>query len=318
MLILTGPTGTGKTDWAAEAASTLPLEIISVDSALVYRGLDIGTAKPSRELRARIPHHLVDLCDPAESYSAGRFVTDTLACIADIHARRKIPLLVGGTMLYLRALRQGIAELPEASPEIRRTLDERAAREGWPALHTELARLDPIAAARIHPNDPQRIQRALEVCYASGRSLTELQRETHSPLADATVHEWALVPEDRSAYRQRLEQRFHAMMQAGFLDEVARLKKRADLTAHHPSMRAVGYRQLWAYLDGKSSRDEAIGRGIAATGQLAKRQLTWLRSERKARPEIAWLDVQKPGAFDAWRRQLETVQPSARAVTKNA
>ncbi|HVY80052.1 MAG TPA: tRNA (adenosine(37)-N6)-dimethylallyltransferase MiaA, partial [Steroidobacteraceae bacterium] len=181
VLVLSGPTGTGKTDWAVRLAEQLPVEIVSVDSALVYRGLDIGTAKPSRELRARVPHHLIDLCEPTESYSAGRFVEDAVAVIAAIHERGRVPLLVGGTMLYFRALLRGIAPLPQASLDVRQAIDARAAREGWPALHAELARLDPQSAARIHPNDPQRIQRALEVCYTAGRPISELQQSTRSP-----------------------------------------------------------------------------------------------------------------------------------------
>jgi tRNA dimethylallyltransferase len=296
--LLTGPTGTGKSDWAIRLAQSAPVEIVSVDSAQVYRGLDIGTAKPARELRARWPHHLVDLCDPAESYSAGRFVADALAAIAAIHGRRRVPLLVGGTMLYLRALLEGLAPLPQASAPLRREIDERAARSGWPALHAELARLDPAAAARINPNDSQRIQRALEVCRATGRPLSELQRETASPLGDMPLKAWALAPRSRPVLHQRLADRFHAMMAAGFLDEVRALHGRGDLTARHPSMRAVGYRQLWAYLEGECGLDTAVERGIAATRQLAKRQLTWMRTETVPR----WLD---PDADElSWNRDL--------------
>ena len=284
--LLTGPTGTGKSDWAIRLAETAPVEIVSVDSALVYRGLDIGTAKPARELRARLPHHLIDICDPADSYSAGRFVTDAMAVIAAVHARRRVPLLVGGTMLYLRALLKGLAPLPQASVELRREIDARAARSGWPALHGELAHLDPEAAARINPNDSQRIQRALEVCLATGRRLSQLQRETVSPLEGMPVKAWALAPRDRLVLHQRLASRFHSMMAAGFLDEVRALHGRGDLTARHSSMRAVGYRQLWAHLEGECGLAEAVERGIAATRQLAKRQLTWMRAETTPR----WLD----------------------------
>ncbi|HUN70980.1 MAG TPA: tRNA (adenosine(37)-N6)-dimethylallyltransferase MiaA [Steroidobacteraceae bacterium] len=296
--LLTGPTGTGKSDWAIRLAQAAPVEIVSVDSALVYRGLDIGTAKPSREVRARLPHHLIDICDPAESYSAGRFVADAMAAIAAVHARRRVPLLVGGTMLYLRALLKGLAPLPQASAELRREIDERAARAGWPALHQELARLDPTAAARISHNDSQRIQRALEVCLATGRRLSELQRDTVSPLAGTPLKAWALAPRSRPALHQRLAGRFHAMMQAGFLDEVRSLHRRGDLTARHSSMRAVGYRQLWAHLEGECGLDEAVERGIAATRQLAKRQLTWMRAETAPR----WLD---PDADElSWNRDV--------------
>ena len=296
--LLTGPTGTGKSDWAIRLAQAAPVEIVSVDSALVYRGLDIGTAKPSREVRARLPHHLIDICDPAESYSAGRFVADAMAAKAAVHARRRVPLLVGGTMLYLRALLKGLAPLPQASAELRREIDERAARAGWPALHQELARLDPTAAARISHNDSQRIQRALEVCLATGRRLSELQRDTVSPLAGTPLKAWALAPRSRPALHQRLAGRFHAMMQAGFLDEVRSLHRRGDLTARHSSMRAVGYRQLWAHLEGECGLDEAVERGIAATRQLAKRQLTWMRAETAPR----WLD---PDADElSWNRDV--------------
>jgi tRNA dimethylallyltransferase len=296
--LLTGPTGAGKSDWAIRLAESAPVEIISVDSALVYRGLDIGTAKPARELRERVPHHLIDICDPAESYSAGRFVAEAMAAIAAVHARRRVPLLVGGTMLYLRALLRGLAPLPQASVELRRDIDERAARSGWPALHGQLAQLDPLAAARINPNDSQRIQRALEVCQATGRRLSDLQRETVSPLADMPLRAWALAPRSRPLLHQRLARRFHAMMDAGFLEEVRSLHGRGDLTARHSSMRAVGYRQLWAHLEGDCALDEAVARGIAATRQLAKRQLTWMRAEAAPR----WLD---PEADElSWNRDV--------------
>ena len=298
VFVLTGPTGVGKSDWAIRLAGEAPIEIVSVDSALVYRGLDIGAAKPSREVRERIPHHLVDICEPTESYSAGRFVTDAIACIARIHERRHVPLLVGGTMLYIRALLHGLAPLPQASVELRAQLDERAVSEGWPALHTELLRLDPVAAARIAPNDSQRIQRALEVCYTTGRPISELQRSTVSPLAGVRLKYWALAPTDRNVLHQRLSDRFQAMMQAGFLNEVKELHQRGDLTARHPSMRSVGYRQLWAHLDGEYGREEAEQRGIFATRQLAKRQLTWLRAEKMAR----WLDPET--AESSWNRDV--------------
>jgi len=296
--LLTGPTGAGKSDWAIHLAEGAPVEIVSVDSVLVYRGLDIGTAKPAAQLRARLPHHLVDICDPMESYSAGRFVTDAMAMIAAVHARRRVPLLVGGTMLYLRALLMGLAPLPQASAQLRREIDERAARSGWAALHDELARLDPEAAARIHRNDSQRIQRALEVCLATGRRMSQLQRETVSPLAGVPLKAWALAPRDRTMLHRRLASRFHAMMAAGFLDEVRALHGRGDLTARHSSMRAVGYRQLWAHLEGECGLAEAVDRGIAATRQLAKRQLTWMRAETAPR----WLD---PEADElSWNRDV--------------
>jgi tRNA dimethylallyltransferase len=302
VLVLTGPTGTGKSDWAARLAETQPVEIVSVDSALVYRGLDIGAAKPPRELRARIAHHLIDICEPTESYSAGRFVEDAAALIVAIHERGRIPLLVGGTMLYLRALWRGIALLPQASPELRRSLDERAAREGWHALHAELARLDPETAARVHPNDSQRIQRALEVRYTTGRPISELQQSTRSPLGSTPMQSWALVPPNRDTLNERLEQRFHDMMNLGFLEEVAALHARGDLTPSHPAVRAVGYRQLWAHLDGEFPLSEAVRRGIAATRQLAKRQMTWIRSEQG----LEWLDPHADGAFERWSAAVRT------------
>ncbi|MBV9727609.1 MAG: tRNA (adenosine(37)-N6)-dimethylallyltransferase MiaA, partial [Gammaproteobacteria bacterium] len=247
------------------------------------------------------PHHLIDICDPVESYSAGRFVQDALESIREIHGRRCVPLLVGGTMLYLRALLQGLAPLPAATPELRAQLDARAAREGWPTLHGELARLDPKAASRIAANDSQRIQRALEVCLTAGRPISELQRDTASPLAGFKVRRWALVPSDRSVLHERLAERFAAMMSAGFLEEVRGLHARGDLTARHPSMRAVGYRQLWAHLDGACNLSEAVRRGVAATRQLAKRQITWLRSLRQEF-ETPWLD---PNTEElSWNRDI--------------
>jgi tRNA dimethylallyltransferase len=255
------------------------VEIVSVDSALVYRGLDIGSAKPSAALRARIPHHLIDICEPTESYSAGRFVADALACIRDIQGRGRVPLLVGGTMLYLRALLHGLAVLPQAAPALRAELDERARRDGWPALHAQLARLDPTAAARIAPTDAQRIQRALEVCLSTGQRISELQRVRVSPLADWPLRYWVLAPRERAVLHERLARRFAAMMAAGFLEELRRLRARGDLTARHPAMRAVGYRQLWAHLEGEYDLQEAVSRGVAATRQLAKRQLTWMCGE---------------------------------------
>ena len=298
--VLTGPTGAGKSEWAERLAESAPVEIVSVDSALVYRGMDIGSAKPDRAFRLRVPHHLIDICEPTENYSAGRFVTDATAAIAVIHARGRVPLLVGGTMLYLRALLRGLAQLPEASPEVRREIDARAAREGWSALHAELTRLDPQAALRINRSDPQRIQRALEVCYMTGRPLSDLQRDTVSPLTGYRVRAWGLLPGDRAVLHQRLELRFHRMLQAGFLDEVRLLRARGDLDASHSSMRAVGYRQLWAHLEGAYDFEEATRRGIFATRQLAKRQLTWMRSE----PALSCLDPDISTSRASWNRDV--------------
>src|SRR6266702_6794256 len=300
VLVLTGPTGAGKSDWAEQLAQAAPVEIVSVDSALVYRGLDIGSAKPDRALRQRIPHHLIDICEPTENYSAGLFVADATAAIRQIHARGRVPLLVGGTMLYLRALLHGLAPLPQASPQVRREIDSRAAREGWSTLHAELARLDPQAAGRINSGGPPRIQRALEVCYMTGQPISQLQRDTVSPLAHYRVRAWALAPADRAVLHQRLELRFHSMLAAGFLDEVRSLRQRGDLDAAHSSMRAVGYRQLWAHLDGEYDLAEATWRAISATRQLAKRQITWMRSEQS----LTRLDPDTPLSRSSWNCDL--------------
>ena len=275
--VLTGPTGTGKTDVALALAREFPVEIISVDSAQVYRGLDIGSAKPSVRLRAQVPHHLIDLVEPTASYSAGQFVRDAAQAIEDIEARGRVPLLVGGTMLYLRALMGGIAELPEGDTGIRAGLDAEAAQLGWPALHARLVEVDPAAAARIHPNDAQRIQRALEVHAVGGRPISELQTVTR-PALDREFLVCALLPQDRARLHAALAQRFDQMMAAGLLDEVRGLHARGDLTDAMPSIRAVGYRQLWAHLAGSYSLETAVSRSVAATRQLAKRQMTWLRS----------------------------------------
>jgi tRNA dimethylallyltransferase len=300
VLGLTGVTGTGKSQWAARLAEQLPIEVVSVDSALVYRGMDIGTAKPERAVRERVRHHLIDILDPAQAYSAGQFVSDCMAAVAEIHGRGRIPLLVGGTMLYWRALLQGIAQLPRGSSELRRSIDARAADLGWPALHAELAALDPEAAARIHANDPQRIQRALEVCYLTGRPLTELQRNTRS-LLSARMLRWSLAASERMVLHAQLARRLDRMVAQGFLEEVRKLHRRGDLTAQHPAIRAVGYRQLWAHLDGQYGFAEARERALVATRQLAKRQMTWLRADR----DLRWLDLQAPGAYDAWVHELD-------------
>ena len=299
MLILTGPTGSGKSDWAMRLSQQWPVEIISVDSAQVFRGMDIGTAKPDRAARAAVAHHLLDILDPTQTYSAGQFAQDALALIARIRGRGHIPLLVGGTMLYLRALRQGLAQLPRASLEHRQSIDAAAARLGWPALHAQLARLDPQAAARIHPNDAQRIQRALEVCQLTGQTLSSLQ--AHSPAAlQEPAPIWALVPEPRAILHERIATRFNQMMAQGFLDEVRSLYGRGDLSADHASMRAVGYRQLWQHCNGQSTLAAAVERGVAATRQLAKRQLTWLRGD----DSIRVVDPLAPGAFESWSLEV--------------
>jgi tRNA dimethylallyltransferase len=277
VLAIVGPTAAGKAALGREAARRLGLPVLVCDSVKVYRGLDIGSAKPDLATRARVPHHLLDLVEPTQNYSAGQFFRDCSRVIEDIESRGRVPLLVGGTMLYLRALMGGLADLPEASAGIRARIDEEAVRLGWPALHARLATVDPTAAARIHPNDAQRIQRALEVFEMSGEPISVLQARNRSPLA-REFRIAALVPTDRVALHAALAKRFEQMMAAGFLDEVRRLHARGDLTDAHPAIRAVGYRQLWAHLAGACPLDVAVTRGIAATRQLAKRQMTWLRS----------------------------------------
>jgi tRNA dimethylallyltransferase len=273
---LAGPTASGKTAAALAFAREQSLEIVSVDSALVYRGMDIGTAKPTAAERTAVPHHLIDVLDPAERWSAARFVGEANRLIAQIRGRGRLPLLVGGTMLYFKALREGIAPMPEADPEVRAAIDRRAAAVGWPVLHAELARVDPATAARLAPNDAQRIQRALEVWQASGRALSDWQRDTTAP--DATALPLvSLEPQSRAWLHERIADRFDAMLAAGLVDEVRALRARGDLHPGLPSMRCVGYRQAWAALEAgdlSGLRDA----GVAATRQLAKRQLTWLRS----------------------------------------
>jgi tRNA dimethylallyltransferase len=285
-----GPTGSGKSDLAMRLAETLPIEIVSVDSALVYRGMDIGTAKPDAAARTRVPHHLLDIRDPTESYSAGEFTRDAWCAMQDIWRRGRQPLLVGGTMLYFHALSHGIAELPEANLEVRADIERQATLQGWAALHRELESVDPAAAARIHVNDPQRIQRALEVFRLTGRTITTLRQRRVSVFADVDVAEFALAPLERGDLHTRIELRFEAMLDAGLMAEVRSLFQRVDLTAEHPSMRAVGYRQLWRHLAGQCALDMAIEQAIAATRQLAKRQLTWLRRRERAQ----WFDSMHP------------------------
>ncbi len=289
-ILLLGPTASGKTAAALALAATLPVEIVSVDSALVYRDMDIGTAKPTPAERAACPHHLIDIVSPEQSYSAAAFRADALRLMDEIGARGRIPLLAGGTMLYFKALRDGLSDLPPADPALRRTIDADAARLGWPALHAELARLDPQAAAQLEPTDAQRIQRALEIVRLSGRPLAEsYARRDDSPLGHRLVP-IALAPSDRHVLHGRIERRFDQMLVAGFIEEVERLRSRYRLDLGMPSMRCVGYRQAWEYLDGKFDRDTLRFRAIAATRQLAKRQLTWQRQFRERWPELVELD----------------------------
>lgn len=285
-LIVMGPTAAGKTDLAVELAARHPVEIISVDSALVYRGMDIGTGKPAAEVLQQYPHHLVDILDPRETYSAGQFVRDTARLMSDIRARGRVPLLVGGTMLYFRALLRGIAEMPEADPIFRAELDRHAAVIGWPALHAELHEKDATAAARIGPNDAQRIQRALEVIHLTGRPMSEVQAEARPPLPEWQFTKIGFSPSDRNALYDRIEARFQQMMAMGFLEEVRALYQRGDLQAELPSIRAVGYRQLWRHLTGELSLEDALQQGILATRHLARRQLIWMRPDSN----LHWVD----------------------------
>ncbi|MGA4448761.1 tRNA (adenosine(37)-N6)-dimethylallyltransferase MiaA [Ectopseudomonas chengduensis] len=295
-IFLMGPTAAGKTDLALELARVLPCDLISVDSALIYRGMDIGTAKPERAILDAFPHALIDIRDPAESYSAAEFRADALAAMAESTARGRIPLLVGGTMLYYKALLEGLADMPSADPVIRAELEARALAEGWEVLHRELAAVDPESAARIHPNDPQRLTRALEVYRLSGLSMTEHRRRQAAGNPDTgtsgagqlpyTVAQLAIAPAQRQVLHDRIAQRFRVMLEQGFVEEVEALRRRSDLHAGLPSIRAVGYRQVWEYLDGELSRDDMVERGIIATRQLAKRQFTWLRGWEN----LHWLD----------------------------
>jgi tRNA dimethylallyltransferase len=272
-----GPTASGKSALAMTLAAELDGEIVTVDSAQVYRGMDVGTAKPSLDERAQVPHHLVDIVDPTESYSAARFVTDAQRAIADIRARGRVPIVAGGTMLYFKALTEGLSSLPRADPQLRAQLDARAAGEGWPALHAELARVDPATAQRLPPTDAQRIQRALEVYYVSGTPISTLQGRRAAASLGETIAV-ALVPTDRAVLHDAIARRFDAMLAAGLVDELARLRATYALDPAMPSMRCVGYRQAWQFLEGEIDTEGLRAAGIAATRQLAKRQLTWLRS----------------------------------------
>ena len=307
---LAGPTASGKTGLALALAAHVPLEIVSVDSALVFRGMDIGTAKPTAEERAAVPHHLIDIADPTESYSAARFAADARRLIGEINARGRLALLVGGTMLYFKALVDGLDAMPQADAGVRAQIDARAAAEGWPALHAELARVDPATAARLAPNDAQRIQRALEVWQLTGRPLSAHHGQRTVP--GLPLRLVALEPDSRAWLHDRIARRFDAMLAAGFLDEVRALRARGDLQPDMTSMRCVGYRQAWEALDaGLAAGDLAPlrERGIAATRQLAKRQLTWLRSMQR---EV--LACERDDLLPALRRLL--AQPRDASITQ--
>ena len=304
-IFLMGPTASGKTDLAIQLRQQLPVEVISVDSALIYRGMDIGTAKPSKAELALAPHRLIDICDPAESYSAANFRTDSLREMQEISAQGKIPLLVGGTMLYYKALLEGLSPLPSADDKVRSEIEAKAALIGWGGLHQELSKIDPISAQRINPNDSQRINRALEVFYLTGKTLTQLTAQKGEALP-YDILQFAIAPEQREVLHLRIEQRFHKMIELGFQQEVEKLYRRPDLNENLPSIRCVGYRQMWEYLRGDYDHDEMVFRGICATRQLAKRQITWLRGWTSP---IQWLDSLQPA--QALEKVLASVSTKA-------
>ena len=281
VVFVTGPTAAGKSALAMALAARYGGEIISADSAQVYRGMDIGTAKPSIQEQARVRHHLLDLCDPAETYSTARFVSDAQAAIRNIQSRGQLPLVVGGTNLYLRALEFGISDLPSADPALRDAITAAASAQGWPAMHQQLRELDPERAAELHPNDGQRIQRALEIVKSTGKTVAHWYAQPRSDALRPAPLKMAVIPPSRERLRLSIADRFRQMMAAGFLDEVERLYQRGDLNRELPSIRSVGYRQLWAHLEGTWGLEEAVERAIIATGQFAKRQMTWLNSETR-------------------------------------
>ncbi len=295
-LFLMGPTASGKTELAIRLRQKYPVEIISVDSALIYKGMDIGTAKPDAIEQSLAPHRLIDILDPSEAYSAADFRRDALNEMNKIVEQGKIPLLVGGTMLYYKALLEGLSPLPAANPEVRQQIEQEALTLGWEVLHDQLKQIDPVSAQRIHPNDPQRLSRALEVYRISGKTLTELT-QTKGESLPFRVKQFAIAPKERAELHRRIELRFEKMMEAGFEEEMKALYARKDLHPDLPSIRCVGYRQMWDYLDGNCTLDDAIFKGICATRQLAKRQITWLRSW----DNLTWLDSENIDAA------LETV-----------
>ncbi|TDG12915.1 tRNA (adenosine(37)-N6)-dimethylallyltransferase MiaA [Seongchinamella unica] len=324
LICLMGPTASGKTDLAIALAGRLDCELISVDSALVYRGMDIGSAKPD------YPHHLVDIRDPAEPYSAADFAADANRLADEITARGRIPLLVGGTMLYFKAFLEPLATMPAADPGLRAAIEAEAEQLGWPAIHARLAEVDPESAARIHPNHSQRLARALEIYRSTGRTLTEWHADSGAgglddPHGRFAIAQLAICPRERSVLHQRIALRFEQMMQAGFLEEVRALHRRGDLSPDLPALRAVGYRQLWQYLEGECSLEQAVEQGVAATRQLAKRQLTWLRKWR----DLAWIYTDQAGNIEefvlsnkggegasspSFPRRRESSDPSSRLI----
>ncbi|MFT5558639.1 MAG: tRNA dimethylallyltransferase [Sphingobacteriales bacterium] len=298
-LFLMGPTASGKTDLAIKLALQCDCEIISVDSALIYKGMDIGTAKPSNAELQQVRHALVDILDPLESYSAGDFREDALKLMQEITDRGHTPLLVGGTMLYYKALVDGLSPLPSANPEIRAQIEKEALENGWQALHDNLEQIDPVSAARIHVNDPQRLARALEVFRISGKSLTELTQVKSDPIP-YHIKQFAIAPAEKSVLHARIEQRFELMLESGFEQEVCKLYQRGDLHLDLPSMRCVGYRQMWEYLQGTMDYEEMRFRGIVATRQLAKRQMTWLRGWK----DVTWLETDDVNNFERIKKVL--------------
>jgi tRNA dimethylallyltransferase len=285
-----GPTASGKTDLAMQLYDNLPCEIVSVDSAMIYRGMDIGTAKPDAETLLRYPHRLIDLCDPDQAYSAAEFRRDALAQIEEIRAAGKIPLLTGGTMMYFHALKNGLASLPKADPAVRERILALAETQGWPAIHQRLQEVDPVSAERLNPNDSQRLQRALEVFEVSGRTMTELWAEQEEQKPDFPIVPMAVMPKERSELHERIEMRFDIMLEQGFVDEVRQLWERGDLTLQMPSVRCVGYRQVWEYFSETWDYETMRFKGIVATRQLAKRQVTWLRGWEN----LTWMDTHDP------------------------
>lgn len=293
VIFLMGPTATGKTEIAVSLSRQNPVDVISVDSAMVYRGMDIGTAKPSKVLLKEVPHRLIDICEPDETYSAAKFRLDALLAINEIHSQNRIPLLVGGTGLYFRALETGISDLPDADAEIRQQLESEAEQIGWQAMHRRLAEIDPASAERIHTNDPQRIQRALEIYEISGRSITDHYEEKTTNPFSFEVIKIILNPDDRSILHEKIKHRFLKMLDEGLVEEVRTFHKNKRFVRSLPSMRMVGYRQVWNYLDRETDYEEMIEKGIIATRQLAKRQMTWLRKEENG----IWLDCDASGLF---------------------
>ena len=301
-VFIMGPTASGKTSLAIDLVKNYPFEIISVDSALVYKGMDIGTAKPSKEELAIAPHHLIDLLDPAQSYSTANFREDALNIMEDIQQRNKIPLLVGGTMLYHRSLLYGLSDLPSSDPVVRKKLELETEQYGTAFMHQKLASIDPQAAQKIHPNDPQRVQRALEVYEISGKTMTQLQQENKAEALPWNSYKIVIAPESRDLLRQRIAIRFEQMIEQGFIEEVEGFFKRDDLNLSLASMRAVGYRQVWEYLEGKMNKKQMMERGITITRQFAKRQMTWLRREEEA----CWIATEADNTF---QQAIEYLKP---------